>query len=136
MFGCDTSRSEWVHRGEWVYVNSSTHTLELKGAVNIYTSSQPPYEDFTLKQGESHIIEYRGDGDKVVESEAIPNPFGDIPFIEERSIQILIDGNQIKAIAPETYIRSRANYQVEKLGRSYYRFTYTFTDEIISELIK
>lgn len=31
LSGCDTSRTEYVHHGEWVYRNKSSHKIEIKG---------------------------------------------------------------------------------------------------------
>lgn len=30
LSGCDTSHTEYVHHGEWVYRNESSHKIEIK----------------------------------------------------------------------------------------------------------
>lgn len=34
LSGCDTSRTEYVHHGEWVYRNESSYKIEIKGAIS------------------------------------------------------------------------------------------------------
>jgi len=132
--GCNTERTEWVHIGEWNYINNSTHTVEIIGGITDFTSSNPSYSDFTLQVNETHSLECRSNGESKIEAEAIPCPYEDVVQLKNRVIQVIIDKKDIVALDPKTSIRNRDNYVVLKLSPRHYRFTYTFTDEIIAEI--
>lgn len=59
-FACSASRSEWVHKGEWVYSNASSHYLEIRGGVTNYGMGDT--EVLVLEPGESRSLTYESDG--------------------------------------------------------------------------
>ena len=135
LSGC--TRTEWVQRGDWVYRNNSVHKLEIKGAIDDFTTNSPPLIDFILTSNANYSFEYWIDaGGKYGVPEAIPSPFDTLPYLRNRLVQIIIDENKTIEIDKGTGIRNRDNYQVEKLGARHFRFTYTFTDEVVGELLE
>ena len=128
--GCSTERTEWINRGEWVYNNASTHTIEITG---VYTGMQFGADDsFTLLPGESHTVDVRSDGPKELPAEDMPFPLG---FTSYGRSSIIVDGETTAELQADKGICDRSRYEVEKLGRAHYRFTCTITDKIIEELI-
>lgn len=133
LFGC--TRTEWVQFGDWVYRNNSVHKLEIKGAITDFSMGH--LQNFILPPGESYDFEFVIDSGKHVDPDGIPCPFDTVPYhLPERLLQITVDENKTIEIDKGTGIRNRDNYQVEKLGERHFRFTYTFTDEVVRELLE
>lgn len=130
LSGCDTSRSEHVHHGEWVYRNESSHKIEIKGAIVSWSILKTAA--FTLSPTEMYRIDFWSDGDKHITQDAIGFPLMYLPGVE---CSITIDDADPIQLVSDKGIRDRNNYQVEKLGNNYFRFTYTFTDEMVDELL-
>lgn len=137
LLGCERMiNREWVHTGDWIYLNDSSYTLELKGAVTKFTSSNPPLINFTLRPGVSYCVQYLSDGEKSIPPEYLLNPFQPYLSGPDREVQIVINGAVTITIEEGTGIRDRSNYEVEKLTDRHYRFTYTFTDTIVQSLMR
>ncbi len=124
---------EYITRGEWVYVNESTHVLECDGAYN-HTTDLDERISFRLELGSSYLIEMEGESPwKNCSSEEINCPFirnGGGPLESRISVD---DGEFVVSELGEG-VRDRENYRVEKLGRRKYRFTYAFTDDYLRTL--
>lgn len=131
LWGCDTSRSEWVHHGEWVYRNESSHKIEIKGAIISWTTLETT--TFAMSPAETYCIDFWSDGEKYITPDAIGFPFEDLPKFE---YSITIDDSKMILLEPSEAVRNRNNYQVEKLGTNYFRFTYVFTDDNLADLIQ
>ncbi|BBL00328.1 hypothetical protein A3BBH6_05640 [Alistipes onderdonkii subsp. vulgaris] len=129
LSGCDTSRTEYVHHGEWVYRNESSYKIEIKGAIVSWAILETA--TFTLPPAEMHRIDFWSDGDKHITPDAIGFPFMYLPEVE---CSITIDDAEAIRLVPDEGIRNRNNYQVEKLGTNDFRFTYVFTDENVAGL--
>ena len=128
--GCSTERTEWINRGEWVYNNASTHTIEITG---VYTGLQFGADDsFRLLPGDSHTIDVRSEGPKEIPAEAMPFPLG---FTSSGRSSIIVDGETTVVLQADKGLCDRNEYEVEKLGRAHYRFTCTITDKTIEELL-
>lgn len=136
LSGCNTSRTEWVVFGDWVYQNNSTYKLEIKGAINNFTTNNPPMENFILIPENSYKFEFVFDSGKHTDHKEVISPFDTLPYLPNRVVQIIIDEKQTITIEKDTGIRNRNNYKVESLGKRHFRFTYTFTDKMIGELIR
>lgn len=129
IMGCNTTNTEWMHRGEWVYVNESMHEIQIIG---VETYKYGDSDTFTVLQGETYIVNTWSDGAKDVSAESMPFPL-------EKAINggcnIIIDGNITIQLEPYKGICDRNEYEVEKLGRAHYRFTYIITDETVDEIL-
>ena len=126
LSGCDTSRTEYVHHGEWVYRNESSHKIEIKGAAILETTT-------IMAPTQTYCSDFWSDGVKDITPDAIGFPFEYLPQIECR---MTIDDSKTILLAPNKSVRDRSNYQIEKLGTNYFRFTYVFTDDNLADLIK
>lgn len=129
LSGCDTSRTEYVHHGEWVYRNESSHRIEIKGAIVSWSILKTT--TFALSPNDIHCIDFWSDGENNVTPDAIGFPLEYLPEVE---CSITINDSKTNQLVPNVGIRDRSNYQVEKLGTNHFRFTYTFADENIKEL--
>ena len=128
---CNASRSEWVHHGEWVYRNESSRRIEIEGAIVSFATMETGAFELVAGDG-SYRIDFRSEGDKDISPDAIGLPFEYHPDIKCR---ITIDGTIMIPLLPDAGIRERNNYRIEKLGMNHFQFTYTFTDEILSDLV-
>ena len=132
LSGC--TRTEWAHRGDWIYQNNSAHTLEVKGARGDMSTGK--LENFILLPGTNHCFEFGLSGESQDDPLATICPFDARIIIPDRVFQITVDGIRTVALEDSTGVRNRDNYQVEKLGERHFRFTYTFTDEVVRELLE
>lgn len=130
--GCHTTRTEWVHHGEWVYRNESTHEIRITGVVTSFTTIE--FGTLTLLPGEMQTIEFWSDGERDIPPAGIRFPLEEI--YGDRECSITIDDTTSLPLEPDKGIRDRGEYMVEKLGRAHYRFTYTFTYTFTDEMIK
>ena len=131
LSGCDTSHTEYVHHGEWVYRNESSHKIEIKGAIISWTILETT--TFIMAPTQTYCIDFWSDGVKDITPDAIGFPFEYLPQIECR---MTIDDSKTILLEPNKAIRNRSKYQVEKLATNYFRFTYVFTDDNLADLIK
>ncbi len=132
LMGCNTTRTEWVHRGEWVYRNESTHEIRITGVIISFTTEK--FGTLVLSPGETHTVEFLSDGERDIPPAAIGFPLEDT--YGERECSITVDGTTTLLLEPDKDIRDRDAYEVEKLGRAHYRFTYTLTDEFADRLLE
>lgn len=132
FIGCDTTRTEWVHRGEWVYRNESSHEIRVTGVITSFATAK--FGTLVLSQGEMRTIEFMSDGERDIPPAGIGFPLDKI--YGNRECSITIDDKTTLLLEPDKGIRNREDYAVEKLGRAHYRFTYAFTDTIIDLLLK
>ena len=86
-----------------------------------------------MSPAETYCIDFWSDGEKDITPDAIGFPFEDLPKIE---YSITIDDSKMILLEPNEAVRNRNNYQVEKLGTNYFRFTYVFTDDNLADLIQ
>lgn len=127
--GCSTTQTEWIHRGEWVYKNNTSHELQISGVISSFTMGETV--TIVLPAGGEKVVEVQSDGPENVPAGAIPFPLDDYSYVKS---YIVIDGGDAIKLGPNVGVRARGNYEVEKLGRNNFRFTYTFTDEILEQL--
>lgn len=132
FIGCNTTRTEWVHHGEWVYQNVSANEIRITGVITSFTTQE--YGTLTLSPGESRTVEFWSDGERDIPPTGIGFPLDGI--YGDRECSIMIDDTKTLPLEPDKGIRNRNDYTVEKLGRAHYRFTYTFTDAIIDHWLK
>ena len=125
LFGCESSRSEWVVSADWIYINNSSHKLEVQGFTGFSTQIDG---DFNLMQGETHVLEYKGEGEKDLDPKRLNTPF---TYTEQCAI--VVDGRTYNIVENQS-IRSQDNYIIEKLRSNHFRFIFTFTDENITEV--
>lgn len=132
FIGCNTTRTEWVHRGEWVYRNESTHEIRITGVITSFTADE--FGALVLSSGEMRTVEFMSDGERDILPAGIGFPLDKI--YGDRECSITIDDKTTLPLEPDKGIRKREDYVVEKLGRTHYRFTYTLTDAIIDLMHK
>lgn len=126
LFGCKTSRTEWVHKGEWVYNNKSSHKVEIYGVIVSFSVIES--KTITLQPNDSYCVDFQSFGDKKILPDAIGFPLEDSKDIE---CCIAIDGGKKIPLKPHTGIRDRNSYKVEEIGKRHYKFTFDITDELI-----
>ena len=109
--------TEYIVKGDWIYVNETPYQIEVQGKFeNIVMSAY----------GRDSIQIQAGEGPKNVEPQNYVSPF-------EGNCNITV--NDTLQVA--THILSDVdNYQAVKIKNNHFRFTYTFTNEIIEELLK
>ncbi len=108
--GCGSPEIDYVVKADWVYINDTEHTIEVKGFYN-----------FTLEPQGSYTIYQDGDGPEQTTEESYI-----APFVFGIST-IVIDGETEIPIG-DSGITDRKNYTSEKIADRHYKFTYTFTD--------
>ena len=114
LMSCNTKKIDAKFKADWVYKNASTHKIEVRSRAN-----------FTLTSGQTHSIFEEGEGSKNIKPENYVSPqWG------AETIIIVDDGNEYILSKGES-ITEVMNYEAEKIKHNYYRFTYTFTDEIL-----
>ena len=114
LMSCNTKKVDAKFKADWVYKNASTHKIEVRSRDN-----------FTLTSGQTHSIFEEGEGSKNIKPENYVSPqWG------AETIIIVDDGNEYILSKGES-ITEVMNYEAEKIKHNYYRFTYTFTDEIL-----
>lgn len=131
LLGCKTSRTEWMHKGEWVYSNKSSHKVEISGVIVSFSTIES--KTITLEPNGSYCVEYQSFGGKKISQDAIGFPLEDAKDIE---CCITIDGGKRIPLKPHIGIRDRNSYNVEEIERRHYKFTFEITDEFISNLLK
>lgn len=132
FIGCNTTRTEWVHRGEWVYRNESTYEIRITGVITSFTTDK--FGTLVMSPGEMRTVEFMSDGERDISPAGIGFPLD--KMYGDRECSITIDDKTTLPLEPDKGIRNREDYAVEKLGRAHYRFTYTLTDAIIDLLLK
>lgn len=99
---------DYVVEAEWIYINSSAHTVEVAGRHN-----------FTIEPGSSHTINQRGEGGE--------NPGRDSFAPPLNSGTTVVVGGKSEIVMSGGFT-DLANYSVEQLAKRRFRFTYSFTD--------
>ena len=125
IMGCNTNRTEWVHHGEWTYINESAHEVQITG---VETYNYGDSDTFTVLPDETYIVNAWSVGPQDLPAESMPFPLG-------KECSIIIDGKSTIPLAPNKDIYNRNEYEVEKLGRAHYRFTYVITDKVIDDIL-
>ena len=130
--GCErfTTTDRAVH-GQWVYVNESTHTLEITG---IWSNNYNDPINFLLRPGDSYMIKKTSDSLKECSADHVVSPFVSNSFGNDLKLRISVDNGVFVEIDPDTGIWDRENYRVEKLKRRTFRFSYAFTDDYLRTL--
>ena len=102
-------------KADWVYENTSSHKIEV---------ASKDFNSFIIQPGESYIYSESGDGPKKMTPENYVSPYrvGD---------KIIVNGDIVHVLQKGESITEVMNYEAEKIKHNYYRFTYTFTDEIL-----
>ena len=126
IIGCKTTRTEWVHHGEWTYINESTHEVQVTG---VETYKYGDSDTFTVLSGDTYVVNAWSDGPEDLSADQMVFP------LVENACNIIIDGAVTIQLEPNKGICDRNEYEVEKLGRAHYRFTYIITDDLIEHLL-
>ena len=109
FMGCDTTRTEWVHRGEWVYRNESTHEIRITGVITSFTTDE--FGTLVLSPGDMRTVEFMSDGERDIPPAGIGFPldkiYGDGNAASQSMTRQLCRWNQIKVSATEKIMRSR-----------------------------
>lgn len=108
---------------DWVYQNHSSSELRIVLSHGEYNNSE---ENFVLPIGASHTIELRS---FATTDNLQATDFSSPYKYHGATVEI---GTTKYTIAPNKGFANANNYQVEKLGTNYFRFTYVFTDETIA----
>ena len=110
---------------DWVYQNHSSHELYIVLGQGEYNDSEV---NFVLPAGANHTVELRSfSTTDNLQAKDFSSPY------QYHGATVKI-GSTKYAIAHNEGFANARNYQVEKLGNNYFRFTYVFTDEIIAGL--
>lgn len=125
--GCSTEKTDYVFRAEWLYINNSSVDIMVEGIEQFSFSEEVIME---IKQKDSCVISF----DELGGKESVSPTAYPLPGFTEKC-QITIGGNTYK-VTDGIFFRNRDNYVVEKISFNNYKFIYTFTDEIITELSK
>ncbi|MDE7375060.1 MAG: hypothetical protein K2M86_07050, partial [Odoribacter sp.] len=88
FIGCNTTQTEWVHHGEWVYQNVSANEIRITGVITSFTTQE--YGTLTLSPGETRSVEFWSDGTRDIPPEGISFPLDEI--YGDREYSITIDG--------------------------------------------
>ncbi len=118
LTNCGPKRINPYYQAQWVYVNSTEHTIEVKGH----------YYSFILSPGISHTLNLDGGGADIADHTY------QVPYIPEQTI-VCILGEPWKVLMSGG-ILDRDNYAVEKIttGIGGWKFTYIFTDaDLVAE---
>lgn len=117
------SNTDYRADSDWVYLNHSSHELYIVLGQGEYDDSET---NFVLQAGASHTIELRS----FATADNLQTTDFSSPYkYHGATVEI---GTTKYTIAPNKGFANANNYQVEKLGTNYFRFTYVFTDETIA----
>lgn len=117
--GCDTAKSDTLIRSDWRYVNNSSHTIKIVSENREPLVLQPQSE---YSYNESGLI----DGGSVLAAEEYDTPFW-------WGCTIIIDDTSEHIFGKSESVSTAKNYESQKIETNYYKFTYTFTDEMIAK---
>ncbi len=129
-------QTEWIHRTYWNYNNQSQDTLKIIGAIESSYSTSNNLS-FTLYPGEGKGILCEVDGGEEEHPEGLFFPFDSTSWRGTQTKMLII--NKRDSITLYTHsgsLMDKKNYAAERLGKRVFRFTYTFTNENIEELLK
>ena len=112
---------------DWVYQNHSSSELHIVLGHGEYDNSE---KNFVLSIGASHTIESRS---FATTDNLQATDFSSPYQYHGATVEF---GTTKYTIAPNEGLANANNYQVEKLGTNYFRFTYVFTDDNLADLIQ
>ena len=104
---------DYVVKADWNYINNSSHKISVLGR----------HDTFDIDINEIYIIKQEGDGSKDVTESAYVPPFFSF------DTKIIYDGEVEVILSNGEGITDTKNYESEKIGTRYYKFTYIFTDD-------
>ncbi len=119
LFCSCESKIDYIQYATWVYENHSSQTIDVQAKV---------FNSFSLTPGKSYVYEVETAAGKYVTPESYSVPYyadGTTLIVGEKEL-LLLENESILDIS---------SYNTEKIEDRHYRFTYTFTDEIIDELL-
>ena len=117
--GCGKGRVDaWV-TSDWIFVNASTHKVEV-----VYKT----YKSFVIEPGKSYTYSTSGLGPPNVTPDDFYSPY-------RGTTAIIIDDDIVHEPQMGESITNVPNFEAEKVERNHYKFTYVFTDEYIETLI-
>ena len=117
--GCETERVDaWVE-SDWVFINTSTHKVEVISR---------NFNSFVIQPGESYIYNGAGLGPQNVTPDAFISPY-------DPGNKIIIDDDIVHLLEMGESITEVPNFEAEKVKYNHYKFTYVFTAEYIETLI-
>lgn len=126
LCSCDTEKVDYVFHGSWLYENESSMDVEIKG---IEDFSYPKELEIKIEKESSYVVIFDELGGK---DEVEPTDFPMPEFTDD--CRVIIDNKEYK-IADGEFFRDINNYEIKKIGFNNYTFTYTFSDEVISDII-
>lgn len=110
---------DYIQYATWVYENQSLQTIDVQAKV---------FNSFSLAPGKSYVYEVETAAGKYVTPESYSVPYyadGTTLIVGEKEF-LLLENESILDIS---------SYNIEKIEDCHYRFTYTFTNEIVDELL-
>lgn len=116
FFGVSCRKIDREQYGEFLYVNSTNHTI------NILT---PHVNSFSLFGLKTHVMKQNQVAGKKVAPETFRNP-----FTNSNSLVIQFDGNRCLTMTnlSDHSLLNISHYSAEKIDDRTYKFTYTFTE--------
>ncbi|MBP8067241.1 MAG: hypothetical protein KAY27_01645 [Pedobacter sp.] len=116
FFGFSCRKIERVQIGEFIYINSTNHTI------NFFT---PHFNSFNLLGLKTHVIKESQVAGKKIGLETFRTP-----FTNSNSLVITFDGNKCLTMTnlSENSLLNISHYSAEKIDAGTYKFTYTFTE--------
>lgn len=122
--GCE-GNGDYVANAEWIYRNQSSSKITiLLGDGNFNWE----HVEIEIESGCDYFFFEEGS-----------SPFKDfdaldyVPMYNLQGATIIVEG-QSYWVNPDEGIANIKNYEAQKLNRTLFRFTYTFTDEILEQL--
>lgn len=110
---------DYIQYATWVYENQALQTIDVQAKV---------FNSFSLAPGESYVYEVETAAGEYVTPESYSVPYyanGTTLIVGEKEF-LLLENESILDIS---------SYNIEKIKERHYRFTYTFTDEMVDELL-
>lgn len=120
------SKTDYRADSDWVYVNNSSYELNIVLGHGEYDG---PETNFILPANSNHTVELRSDATTDdLQATDFRSPY------QYHGATVEIE-NRRYSIEPGDGLADVFNYQHQKLAANYFQFTYTFTDEVIRNIM-